>query len=309
MNVVLDVDPALCEAVVEEAARIGRSTGVDSFDRALRRALDPLYDGPLASRGPSFLAAYRRLFTGWGYETFLRRALDEFPALFQGGGATGVAFRAAARDGEAGADLGGPARSLAGISVPVGLFRDPMALLRFLRHELQHLADMLDPAFAYARVPGSLLGTATTENAVRERLRILWSINVDGRIDARALPPMRALEDWVALLRRALPDLAAETTRACATSLWNRGLVPFPVLLDMARKPARKLGGLDGIAGFVAGDPCPLCRFPVRQLAPLPPALLREEDLVSIREAVPGFDPKMGACERCIEGFSAAARN
>ena len=306
MNAKLNVDPALCEAVVEEAARIGSHAGIESFGRAVRQALDPLYEMPVAKRQPAFESAYRRLFKEWGYEALLLRALDEYPEIFRAGVTEGVSFRAPSRPNEAGADLGGPGNAMAGIAVAVALFRDPAALARFLRHEIQHLVDLLDPAFAYTRDPGRVLCTATTENAVRERLRLFWSITVDGRIAARGLPPLRSNDEWATLLARALPNVAFDSARECAERLWNRGLVPFPELLAFARQPARTLFGAAATHGFVAGDPCPLCRFPTRRLVAIAPGTLSTKDLAAIREVVSDFDPEMGACERCVESFAVA---
>ncbi|MBI1853633.1 MAG: hypothetical protein HYR85_25120 [Planctomycetes bacterium] len=306
MSARLDVDPALCEAVVEDAARIASQSGIASFERAIRGALDPLYDKTVGDRQPAFETAYRRLFKEWGYEALLTRALDEFPQIFGEGVTAGVSFRAPSRPNESGADLGGPGKVLAGISVPVALFRDPSALARFLRHEIQHLADLLDPAFAYTPDPSQVLGTGTTENAVRDRLRLFWSISVDGRIAARGQLPSRSLEAWAPHVVRVLPEAEPERVRHCTELLWNRGLIPFPELLGMARRPARSLLGAVGNRGFVVGDPCPLCRFPTRRLVDFPQGLLRAKDLAEIREIVRDFDPESGACERCVEGYAVA---
>jgi hypothetical protein len=55
-------------------------------------------------------------------------------------------------------------------------------LIAFLRHELMHVADMLDPAFAYDPQVG-LGGECVPENElIRERFRLLWDLWVHGRM-------------------------------------------------------------------------------------------------------------------------------
>jgi hypothetical protein len=236
---IFDVDPALCEAVVEDAARLAERSGVSSLSRAIRRAIDPLYERPAGERAARFAAAYRRLFRDWGYEALLRRPLEEFPALAHG--IERLAVRAAVRSSEAGADLGGARRAVAGVSLPAVLFRDPEALERFLRHELWHVADVLDPDFGYPAEACGVFGSAAGENAVRDRLRLLWSLAVDARIAAAGRPPSRGLHEYAALLARILGGAPAGLAREAAGALWVRPPASFSALLELARHPARLL--------------------------------------------------------------------
>ena len=306
MSARLDVDPALCEAVVEDVARVAAHAGFESFERAIRRVLDPLYEKPVAERQPACVAAYRSLFREWGFEALLMRALDEFPVISRSDAVRRIGFRAPSRPHEAGVGFSGPSRSLIAIAVPVTLFRDPPELARFLRREIQHIADLLDPAFAYATGPCRVLGSATNDNSVRERLRLFWSINADGRIAANGLQPSRSLDEWASLVARTISELEGDPSRQCAEHLWNRGLVPFPELLAMARDPARVLRRGDGARGHAAGDPCPLCRVAACCLVAIPPGTLTVDDLAEIRDVVGNFDPTSGACERCVESFAVA---
>jgi len=62
---------------------------------------------------------------------------------------------------------------------------EPVTLSALLRHELGHVADMLDPSFGYERaLPESDAGPATA-NLLRDRYRVLWDVTIDGRL-ARA---------------------------------------------------------------------------------------------------------------------------
>jgi hypothetical protein len=65
-----------------------------------------------------------------------------------------------------------------------------------LRHELMHVADMLDPAFGYERSLPTSDDGPSADNIVRDRYRVLWDVTIDGRLaraglahpDARAAP-------------------------------------------------------------------------------------------------------------------------
>ncbi|MBI1849819.1 MAG: hypothetical protein HYR85_05695 [Planctomycetes bacterium] len=306
MSARLDVDPALCEAVVEDVVRVAAHAGIESYGRAVRRALDPLYEESVVDRHPASEAAYRDLFREWGYEALLMRALDEFPVFFRTDALRRIVIRGPSRPQEAGADFSGSSRSPIGIAVPVALFRDPPELARFLRREIQRVADLFDPSFAYTGASCRVLCAATTENAVRDRLRLFWSMNADGRIAAKGLQPSRSFDEWASLVARAIPDFGPDQARGCAEHLWNRGLVPFPELLAMARQPDRALGARDGARGLTEAETCPLCRVAVRRLVAIPPGTLTVEDLAEIRDVVGKFDPESGACERCVESFAVA---
>jgi hypothetical protein len=59
---------------------------------------------------------------------------------------------------------------------------DPGAAQRLLRHELIHVADMLDPRFGYdRRLPASDDGS-TGDLVTRDRYRVLWDVTIDGRL-------------------------------------------------------------------------------------------------------------------------------
>src|SRR3989338_5276397 len=61
-------------------------------------------------------------------------------------------------------------------------------LVAFLRHELMHICDMLDQAFAYEPHP-EFGGECDTENdLIRERFRLLWNLFVGGRMRRRGWP-------------------------------------------------------------------------------------------------------------------------
>ncbi|NIR71934.1 hypothetical protein GWO43_05880 [candidate division KSB1 bacterium] len=75
------------------------------------------------------------------------------------------------------------------IQVTPELLAQSEPLLTFLRRELLHIVDMLDPEFGYQpTLPISEMGP-THQRFLQERYRVLWDIIVDGRLLRRGWLP------------------------------------------------------------------------------------------------------------------------
>lgn len=83
------------------------------------------------------------------------------------------------------------------MSLRVPQILNPSYVGRFLRHELMHVSDMLDPAFHYSPKP-ELGGVGGVENnLIRERFRLLWDLYVSSRLiegDHEPLIPLSELK-------------------------------------------------------------------------------------------------------------------
>jgi hypothetical protein len=115
--------------------------------------------------------------------------------------------------------------------------------IAYLRHELMHIEDMLDPAFSYDPHP-TLGGDGDIENnLIRERFRVLWDAWVHGRIQRQGWPT--ALPDEVRCrdVKRAFPFLVPDDrdalyVTACARERWTQ-----QAMLAVARRtPAGVMG-------------------------------------------------------------------
>ena len=62
-------------------------------------------------------------------------------------------------------------------------------LLRFLHHELEHVADMLDPSFGYRPELPEVDGGPIRLRIIVERYRVLWGTSIDGRLCQRGQAP------------------------------------------------------------------------------------------------------------------------
>ena len=277
--------------LVEEATLLAlRGAGQET---AFRRERDGLYEiaNPEARE-----AAFRAFHVAWFERLGLGRpigwAVKERGLILRAAGRCLVAYAASAREEGAELFVAERRRSVAIRLSPATLLA-PERLLEFLRHELQHIADMLDPRFAYEPwLPSSDGGPAHRE-LLKDRYRVLWDAYIDGRLSrlGRASAGVRA--ERLGEFRRAFPTLGeraeAEFERFFnAPSLRHPELVAFAV--DAASGPGR----------------CSLCRFPTHTFEPepdcLPPAT-RER----IRSDFPEWEPAAGLCLQCADLYRASS--
>ncbi|MBI3694362.1 MAG: hypothetical protein HY238_05935, partial [Acidobacteria bacterium] len=257
----LEFDPQLVEETV--LLRIREDRQESEFYRS-RDRLYLLPDGE--EREKSFQELHAAWFVRLQLGSPITDALEEQPLL------TGRARRCCvfpARSGqEEGADLhqwraAKPRESAAGgsilIRVKVTRLLDTLRLQPWLRHELMHVADMLDPVFAYA--PEWPAGTSdpAAKNILRERYRVLWDVWIDGRLERRGWLPegdrARRFEEFVA----AFPNFGPEAAERFA-AIFDAETQTHAGLLRVALRAG-------GPGGPAPGPlPCPLCRFPTYEL-------------------------------------------
>lgn len=175
-------------------------------------------------------------------------------------------------------------------------------LRTFLRHELLHLADMLDPQFGYT--PGLTLEAGRLPDAVfRERYRVLWDTYVDGRLQRRGWAPPGARAERLQEFATAFPMLG-ERTGETFERLFEASPHTHADLVAFAAEPERALGRRR--RGPHPGERCPLCGSPTYAFEPEPegfPRALRER----IRRSFPAWDPADGLCRQCADLYRAAA--
>jgi hypothetical protein len=170
------------------------------------------------------------------------RALREQPLLAVAAGGCLVLPAASLRD--EGAELfvaredGAPVRRSIVIRLRARSFADPGALLSFLRHELYHVADMVDPAFGYDPFIDEPGEEPARIKLIVGRYRALWDAAIDGRLARQGRAP-----DAARSLRRrefaaAFPMLGEAGERAFLR--WFDGPAPAHAdLVAFARDPCQ----------------------------------------------------------------------
>jgi hypothetical protein len=203
----IDYEPALVEATV--LASVG-----DGW-KAFHDERDPLYTlADAEAREAAFVTLHARWFQRLGLDRPLPEALAERPEVAAACGRCIVA-RAGAAAAEAADLLVAPAvRPTLLVRVTperLGVWERARA---FLRHELLHVADMLDRDFGYEpRLPA---GDGPTLRAGRraERYRVLWDAYVDGRLVAAGRAPVSVRLARLREFGRAFPELGEQAETA-----------------------------------------------------------------------------------------------
>lgn len=171
------------------------------------------------------------------------------------------------------------------------------ALRPFLRHELFHISDMLDPAFAYEPTLPKAEGGPTYDTLITGRYRVLWDVTIAGRM---------ARGGWCAAAFR---DRELNDFRHAFPMLDGQCEERFERFFDAAEPRHKELAAFafdpraatDSVSNqAVAGTHCSLCRFPTHAFEP-EPANLGTEVLAEIKKDFPDWTPARGLCGQCAD--------
>lgn len=264
------------------------------------------------ARDAAFARLHRAWFTTFGLHVALDRALDELPLL-----TSRVAeYRVVAATTRAhehadlfdrtdpGARLGDESdgagcRDAVGFVALVRLrpesFLDQDRLLHILRHELRHLADMVDPAFGYCRVlPTTDLGPAY-DRVLRDRYRCVWDVTIDGRLATTGLASRDLRERRAADFARTFPGLHGRLA-TCFNRWFDDRHPTHEAIVEFILRPSGE--STDG--GHTAR--CPVCRFPT---AGIDAARLPEGLVARIKQDHPAWRETDGLCRQCDDLYRA----
>lgn len=297
----LHVHPGLKERSVLETLRSRASTDGADFDQQ-RVAC---YDLPPAQRERAFAGLFDDWFQRLGLHAALRSLFLRFPLI---SARIERAFLSPAdRNAEFAAELfGEPGRYTLAMRVqPATLACDPSFRLA-AEHELMHVEDMLDPAFAHDRSLAPVGTNPALANLVRERYAVLWALSIDVRIDAVTPLPSNWWSRRRTELARAfgLTDSASRTFDQCRESFrlsrpTHRSLIERAESADpLALESPRARIAHDGPR---PGSNCPLCGFSTFDWVDF---VGDSERARALRTARPDWSPELGLCRRCAEVHS-----
>lgn len=237
-------------ALVEEAVfiAVARSSAGARIEFHARRSL--LYEhGDAEEREARFEAFAAEWFTRLGLDRPLHEALRERPRVLPQVAEVRV-VRARSHREEL-ADLASPGFD-AGRSAPLLLVRltpaslaDDTQLLRWLRGELLHVSDMLDPAYGYRPdLPAAEQGVVL-DKLLRERYRVVWDVTVAGRLVRENLEEASLRERARAEFARAFSNLGVQ--RDAAFDRWFREAAPsHAAIAEFVRDPRLAAGPAAG---------------------------------------------------------------
>lgn len=192
-------------------------------------------------------------------------------------------------------------RTLRILLMPKSLLK-PEALLRLMRHELLHIADMLDPAFAYEPTLPRTEGGPTYDTLITNRYRVLWDVTINGRMVRRGWILGSARDGQLNEFARAFPMLA-ERTEDTFNLFFNGDEHSHPELAAFAFDPRAAAGQAQGASA--PGTHCPLCKFPTYIFEP-EPNNLGSDVLQAINHDFPQWTPSLGLCKQCADLYRAS---
>ena len=200
---------------------------------------------------------------------------------------------------QSGVDLPANASKVILVRLRPEAFLDPPALLAFLRHEFLHLADILDPSFAYQRRLPCVDAGPSYDHVLRNRYRVVWDTTIDGRLLRRGFANPEVRSARFKEFRAAFPMLGGEVGQEFER--WFDAEHPtHERLVAFIRDPA-SFG--DTPEGRFAGR-CPICRFPTAVLDPHPERL-SEEAREELHDDYPWWRLELGVCSQCVDLYQA----
>lgn len=180
------------------------------------------------------------------------------------------------------------------------LLTQPEALLAFLRHELLHVVDMLDPHFEYApQLPRSDAGPAH-DHLLQNRYAVLWDVTIDGRLHQRGWLPSAARAKRFADFKRVFQG-SEEGLARCFAGFFEHNSHTHRELVAFAQHPEKWLQ--PSAATSSAPSRCALCRFPTFQL--LAAEKLRMEVRREIQKQSPAWHETEPICRQCADLYEA----
>jgi hypothetical protein len=281
----LQYDAELVEGIVFlEARRLernGQSLLVARYERQ-RTALYDIADPDECNA--AFFQLHLKWFRDLGLEDTIHAALKKFPIVARN--AAMLLVRKAVTKKDEGAELFvRPDAKNVAIAIRCERMFEPGSE-QFLQHELCHISDMLDPAFAYETEIQLPDAPPAELNLLRERYRVLWDITIDGRLK-RACVRAKRREEFA----KSLPTLSVKQFG----QLWEGPRPAHTGLIALAQS-------VRVVVPNEPGGPCPLCKFPTFTWA-------TADDLsvavtAGIQKDFPQWLTSHGACSRCVELYS-----
>lgn len=295
-------DPKLVEEAVFTALKNCAEAGQLHTERV------PLYETPNAEeREQQFGALYRAWFQRLKLAEAIEQALQEQPTLISWARSC-IVLRSAGKRQE-GAELlvSADAQALPRDRRPIRLLLCPESLLdgrtllTFLRHELLHIVDMLDPAFGYEPSLPHMGGGPAHDTLLQERYRTLWDCTIDGRMVrwgwSLASVRSRHFSDFAL----AFPMLGKEVERFFAP-FFDEELHTHSEFVSFAQDPGAIPS--NGVEDHPFGSRCPLCAFPTHKFEPAPEDFSKEV-LADIWADFPEWRPVKGLCVQCADLYRA----
>ncbi|MBI4431834.1 MAG: hypothetical protein HY587_09015 [Candidatus Omnitrophica bacterium] len=262
---------------------------------------DRLYEiSSLEEREAAFRTFYERAFVDTGLRRIFDEVISEFPFLNQLQVTIIVKPAHTRKDEEA--ELFHDDSQLT-VLIAIQPFRvmDRDYLQAFLRHELMHVSDMLDPDFHYDPAVKLPALNDPDENLIRERFRVLWALYVDARINRKGCRPFWPMEKYKRDLEITFRFWTQEERNVVAERLLSTDRLTQADLIHWATDT--RLTKTIGEGGLI----CPICRLPTH--AGITESITRHTEIIqAIRSDRTDWDVSMGICPQCFDLYASKVK-
>ena len=285
------VEAAIQNCIGGPGRRIS-SLQITRFNREREKLYDILDPD---ERNNAFFHLHLEWFRDWGLEKMLLEPLRDFPLLEKA--LRALVFRQSRGKNDEGTELyvneTGDRTGVVAMR-PERLARETV-LSPFLRHELNHLHDMVDPGFGYEPELPEIGPSVSHHPLARERYRLLWDVAIDGRLTRCGLLTIGTKDQrWLDFVG-AFSFWPQSRQHEVFESLWANPAPNHRILVELICDSRHAQAN----AGPQPGAACPLCGFPT--FAWVSQGRLTEDIVSAVRSEFPHWNPERGACARCAE--------
>ena len=177
-------------------------------------------------------------------------------------------------------------------------FCKPDRLLDYLKHELQHIEDLLNPCFGYKLNSSNPNVSSLIDSLFLQRYSILWDLTVDGRLSNKNLPTSLSKDTHFEKFQQTFQLPPGESSRLFDYFFDN----PNPKhekLEDFAADPFDWLQDRKNAKDASKGN-CSLCTFSSTDLTS-DTELISEEIIELIQKENPDWKLSDPICGQCID--------
>lgn len=291
-NLSVYFEPKLIEETVFRAQT--RTPLAREFD-AERQRIYEIAD--IEAREQSFQELHARWFHQLALGHVITQAINEQPLITEQLTACYVVWAVHAKQEGAELYVNRDERRTLRITLRPESLLNAMVLQPFLRNELFHIADMLDPAYGYEPVLPKSTDGPTYDNFITHRYRVLWNVTISARMMRRGWLPATARKQALNEFVTAFPMLRDDEEQFF-DKFFRDDQPRHGELAAFAFEPLATSD--DPRCQSAQATHCPLCQFPTHAFEPA------AQDLAAdVRAAItadfPAWTPEAGLCIQCAD--------
>lgn len=177
-------------------------------------------------------------------------------------------------------------------------FSDFDKMIGYLRHELQHIEDMLSPDFGYKLNSSNPKLSALISSLFLQRYSVLWDLTVDGRLSNKRWETSLPKEKHFEIFQQTF-QLPPEDSTKLFNYFFDNPVPKHEELEDFAVDPKSWLKDRKDAEDVRKGN-CSLCTFSSTDLSILP-KLFPKEILEVIQDENPHWKRSDPVCGQCID--------